>query len=59
MRMHCLGMTTNKRAKLGSKAIKSAFIDYSLHNKAYRFLDLKTFSVLEAIHPTYFEYLTT
>ena len=43
----------NKRAKLESEAIKSFFIGYSLHNKAYGFLNLKTNTISEAMHVIY------
>lgn len=51
-------VATKKRPKLGSKAIKLIFLDQSMHNKAYRFLNPGTNSIFETVHAIYFKYLT-
>jgi hypothetical protein len=49
---------SKKRNKIGSKAIKAVFIGYAHNSTAYRFLCLKTNSVLEADTAEFLEHLT-
>ena len=47
-----------KRPKLGSKTVKSIFLGYSMHSKAYGFFSLHSNREFESAHAIFFEHST-